>query len=83
MVDEVMMTLEAGNLCGEDVLMDMLQDGRRIPRRKTTVNVTSECELLVLTLVDALQVHSLFLPPSHLLLIPNACECDAAVNCLP
>lgn len=50
------MRLGSGSVCGEDVLMDILSSGRTMPRRKVTVNVTSECDLLVLSLVDALQV---------------------------
>jgi CRP-like cAMP-binding protein len=56
LVDAVIMTLGSGDIFGEDVLMDLLENGRSIPRRKTTVNVISECELLVLSLVDSLQV---------------------------
>ena len=64
MVDEVCMRLGSGSVCGEDVLMDILQNGRTRPRRKVTVNVTSECDLLVLSLVDALQVRRMRAAPA-------------------
>jgi hypothetical protein len=56
LVDEVSMTIGRGSICGEDVLIDILRNGHCMPRRKVTVNVTSECDLLVLSLVDTLQV---------------------------
>lgn len=56
LVHDVCMKLGEGDICGEDVLIDMLSNGRSMPRRKTTVNVTSQCDLLVLSLANALQV---------------------------
>jgi hypothetical protein len=50
------MTTGRGNICGEDVLVDILKNGFCMPRRKVTVNVVRECDLLVHSLVDALQV---------------------------
>lgn len=43
-----------------DVLVEIVANRRTIPRRKTTVNVKSQCDLLVLKLDDALQLCSMF-----------------------
>ena len=49
-----------GECCSADVLVEIIANRRTIPRRKTTVNVSSQCDLLVLKLDDALQLCSMF-----------------------